>query len=82
MPKKKMTCCTRSPAGGRKDKGTDERFPGSQLAPVFSEVSVATSIPCHCLGPGFFYKIERIVPALEGCFKTPVASESMVLLPT
>lgn len=77
-----MTCRTRSPAGGRRDKGTDERFPGSQLAPVFSEVSVATSIPCHCLGPGFFYKIGITVPALGGCCKIPVASEFLVLLPT
>lgn len=31
VPKKKMTCCTRSPAGGRRDKGTDQRFYKSQL---------------------------------------------------
>lgn len=34
VPKKKMTCCTRSPAGGRRDKGTDKRFCGSQLTPA------------------------------------------------
>lgn len=31
VPKKKITCFTRSPAGGRRDKGTDKRFCKSQL---------------------------------------------------
>jgi hypothetical protein len=31
VPKKKMTCCTRSPAGGRRDKRTEKSFCKSQL---------------------------------------------------
>lgn len=38
VPKKKMTCCTRSPVGGRRDKGTDRRFCGSQLTLHFSRL--------------------------------------------
>lgn len=48
VPRKKMTCCTRSPAGGRRDKGTDKRFSRSKLtqgSPGFLCYSHSRSLP-------------------------------------